>query len=91
LTLSWGDSCIVDDTDYAVYEGELQDLGQHTPLACTTDGDTNYRMPAPSGDRYFLVTAHNGFVGGSYGTTSSGSQRSQGSPACLPRFTGQCP
>ena len=91
LALSWGPSCVLDDTDYAVYQGRLDVLGDHEPLACSTGGITSYTASQPGGDAYFLVTAHNGIVGGSYGTMSSGAQRSQGSPACLPRFWTQCP
>jgi hypothetical protein len=91
LTLSWGLSCVLDDTDYAVYQGRIAALGLHAPLSCSTAGATSYTTHAPDDDVYFLVTARNGFVGGSYGTMSSGGQRSQGSPACVPRFWTTCP
>jgi hypothetical protein len=91
LVLSWGESCVLDDTDYGVYEGSLDTLGEHQPLTCSTDGATGYTTPMPGGDVYFLVTAQNDFVSGSYGTSSSGAQRSQGSPACLPRHRVECP
>jgi hypothetical protein len=91
LALSWGDSCIPDDTDYAIYQGRLDVLGEHQPVTCSTDGATSYSAQSPTGDAYFLITPHNGIVGGSYGTTTAGGQRPQGSPACLPRFIAQCP
>jgi hypothetical protein len=91
LAMSWGASCILDDTDYAVYEGALDLLGQHGPITCSTGGVTGYSAQPPAGDAYFLVTPHNGIVGGSYGTGSSGAQRPQGSPACLPRYIAECP
>ena len=91
LVLSWGESCIVDDTDYAIYQGQIGSFGLHTPVVCSTGGATSFSTPSPLGHAYFLVTAQNGFVGGSYGKRSDGGQRSQGSPACLPRFFTECP
>jgi len=91
LVLSWGDSCIADDTDYAVYQGDLGELGVHMPISCTTNGLTELTAAVPLGNAYFLVTAHNDFVNGSYGFTTAGGQRSQGKPACYPRFAAQCP
>jgi len=91
LALSWGASCVIDDTDYAVYVGRLDALGTHEPLTCTTNGATAFATPAPGGDVYFLVTAHNEIVGGSYGTITGGAQRPQGSPSCQPRFMAPCP
>lgn len=91
LALSWGDSCVIDDTDYAIYQGQLEVIGEHAPITCSTNGATGYSVPSPTGDVYFLVTAHNDIVGGSYGTTSSNVQRPRGSPACLPRLIVECP
>jgi hypothetical protein len=91
LALSWRPSCILDDTDYAVYQGDLDVLGVHAPITCSTDGVSSYLADSPTGDAYFLITPHNGIVGGSYGTTSEGGQRPQGTPACLPRYTTECP
>ena len=91
LALSWGASCILDDTDYAIYEGQLGFLGQHGPITCSTGGATAHSAQLPAGDAYFLVTPHNGVVGGSYGRTSAGAERPKGSPVCLPRFLGACP
>jgi hypothetical protein len=91
LALSWGASCVLDDTDYAIYQGQLEDLGQHEPVTCSTDGATSYSTPAPIDNAYYLVTPRNDIVGGSYGMTSAGGQRSQGSPACLPRYVAECP
>jgi hypothetical protein len=91
LTLSWGDSCLLDDTDYAIYVGQLGLFGVHEPFACSTGGATSHTEPPPAADAYFLVTPHNGVVEGSYGQTSSGGERPQGSPLCLPRFIAECP
>lgn len=91
LTLSWGDSCLPDDTDYSIYQGQLDVQGEHGPVACSTGGDATHTMPLPAGNAYFLVVAHNGIVDGSYGQTSGGMQRPKGSPVCRPRFIGVCP
>jgi hypothetical protein len=90
LLLSWGNSCIPTDTDYAIYEGQLDAMGVHAPLTCSTSGSTSYTTLAPVGDVYFLVNSQNDFVGGSYGTNSGGAQRPKGNPFCLPRFVGEC-
>ncbi len=91
LTFNWGDSCIGDDTDFAIFHGSIDEIGTHEPFTCSTGGSNDLTAPAPDGSRYFLVTPHNGIVGGSYGMTSSGAERPKGSPVCLPRFLGACP
>ena len=91
LTLSWGGSCLLDDTDYAIYSGQLGLIGVHGPLVCSTAGATSHTVHPPAGDAYFLVTPHNGSVERSYGLMSSGGERPQGSPVCLPRFIAECP
>jgi hypothetical protein len=91
LVWSWGESCIATDTDYSIYRGAIPGIGQHEPFVCSTAGATRYTNQAPEGDLYFLVTPHNGVVGGSYGQTSAGAERPKGSPVCLPRFFEACP
>lgn len=91
LTLSWGDSCLLDDTDYAIYAGQLDLIGVHEPLACSTAEATTYTVQSPAGNSYFLVTPHNGIVEGSSGRISGGAERPQGFPLCLPRFIAECP
>jgi len=91
LRLSWGDSCEVNDTDYAIYEGQLEALGDHVPFICSTAGETTHLVEPPADNAYFLVVPNNGIVGGSYGMTSSGAQRPKGDPPCLPRFFVTCP
>ena len=39
-------------------------MGVHEPFVCSTGGATTYTDQPPAGDRYFLVTPHNGIVGG---------------------------
>jgi len=91
LTLSWGDSCVLDDTDYAIYQGQIDVMGDHEPFTCSTGGATSFTDQSPAGNVYFLVTANNGIVEGSYGMTTAGAQRPKGTPPCLPRYIADCP
>ncbi len=91
LGLSWGNSCEVNDTDYAIYGGQLEVMGQHQPLTCSTGRGTSHVVQTPMGNAYFLVVPNNGIVDGSYGLTSSGAQRPKGDPPCLPRYFLGCP
>jgi hypothetical protein len=91
FVLTWGASCMLGDTDFAIYHGSLDAPGQHAPLTCSTEGATSYAGPLPDGSAYFLVAPHNGIVEGSLGTAGSGAERPPGFPACLPRFIAECP
>lgn len=91
LTLTWGASCSSQDTDYAVYEGTIGAFGAHAPITCSTGGATQATFTPGPGGRYYLVVPRNSAVEGSYGTTSSGQERPQGVPACLPRLVASCP
>jgi len=85
LTLSWGPSCATADTDYEIYEGTIGSYYSHTEKFCTTGGATTTTFPQPSGSTYYLVVPKNTVSEGSYGRASSGSERPQGSAACLPQ------
>ena len=90
ITLSWGDSCLDSDNDYAVYEGCLGDHYTHTTFICTTGGDTTATFnPFPT-STYYIVVPNNGLNEGSYGTRSNGQPRPVGVAICLPSAAGAC-
>jgi hypothetical protein len=91
LQLTWGDSCITDDTDYAIYSGRLDAIGQHTPVVCSTAGANSQTVvPSTAENQYFLVVPHNGVFEGSYGKKSNGAERPAGAPSCRTQFIGPC-
>lgn len=90
VTLSWGDSCAVDDTDWEVYEGRIGTWGIHAARLCSTGGATTATL-TPGGDAmYYLVVPTNGGAEGSYGRSSDGLERPPGSPACYAQNTAAC-
>ena len=92
ITLSWGASCLTNDSDYEIYEGTLGDFASHTPRFCTTSGATAKTfLPAAAGNTYYLVVPRNDDREGSYGLRSDGLERPQGVSACLIQKTGSCP
>lgn len=91
LTLDWGESCSIDDSDYAIYVGALGTFDGHEPLTCSTGGGSSQSVSIPAGDVYFLVAPHNGIVEGSLGVDAQGGQRPQGPLNCLPRYVSPCP
>jgi len=92
LTLSWGTSCLPGDTDYEVYEGTLGLYYSHASKLCTTGGSPTATFPAPVGSVYYLVVPTTTLREGSYGHNSSGSERPQGTSACLPQVVNStCP
>ncbi|MCP3982050.1 MAG: hypothetical protein GY716_22320 [bacterium] len=90
LTLSWAPSCLASDVDYQVYEGALGDFVGHTPVLCTTDGDTEATFTAAPGGTYYLVTPGNGFKEGSYGSDGAGQPRPASAASCLPQSVEAC-
>ncbi|MDX1387549.1 MAG: CRTAC1 family protein [Acidobacteriota bacterium] len=90
LSLNWGPSCLGTDDDYAVYAGDLDAMGTHEPLACTTTGNSSHIVDPVPGDRYYLVVPTNGVVEGSYGRAGDGDERLQGTSACMPQSIGAC-
>jgi hypothetical protein len=94
LTLDWGSSCAAGDSDYEVYEGTLAGpfAYNHAQRLCSTGGATTATFAAPAGSTYYLVVPKNAVSEGSYGRASSGVERPQGSPACLPQVIASiCP
>ena len=91
LELTWGPSCRVTDTDFAVYSGAIGSFGDHDLVTCTTGGVAAASMAPGPGSQYFLVVPLNEGLEGSYGTSSSGAERPAGAPACHPQLTASCP
>lgn len=90
LTLSWGPSCELTDSDYSVYEGTLGDFSTHSPILCSTAGYTSAAFALPAYDAYYLVVAHNHWSEGSYGVDGDGGQRPASAAACFSQTIG-CP
>ena len=91
VTLQWGASCVGSDTDFSVHEGSLAaPFASHTPRTCSTSGSTTWPLTPSAGSRYFLVVPHNAVSEGSYGVSSSGTERSASGGACLPQSVGAC-
>ena len=91
ITVAWSASCVIGDSDYAVYEGLLGDFASHTARVCTTGGATSLTLDPAGTGAYYLVVPHNTKREGSYGTDSSGGPRPQGTVACLPQQALICP
>jgi PKD repeat protein len=91
ITLSWSGSCMPNDVDYEIYEGRLGDFSSHEKRYCTTEHATSKTFSPHAGNGYYLVVPTNGDSEGSYGLTSSGSERPQAASACLPQQIGTCP
>jgi len=93
ISLSWDPSCSPDDSDYAVYEGELGDFATHVPIDqefCTTNGLTQTTFTPQPDSRYYLVVPQTAVGEGSYGATSGGTPRSVGFINCAPQLMDIC-
>ncbi len=91
ISLSWGPCCMAADNDYEVYEGHLETFYSHDQRFCSTAGATNITFTPQPGNTYYLVVPRNSLHEGSYGQASSGSERPQGTSACLPEQVATCP
>jgi hypothetical protein len=92
ITLDWGASCILDDTNYAVYEGRLEaPFDDHTPKLCSTAGASAATITPSAVSAYYLVVPNNGTMEGSYGTNSAGVPRPPAPNACYLSNVGTCP
>ena len=93
IGLSWGDSCVWLDDDFAIYEGTLE-LGflSHTGRICSTGGANATAFIPQAADSYYLVVPQNRDYEGSYGYDSSGTPRQQGLSVCnnKPLMAGSC-
>jgi hypothetical protein len=90
VRLTWGPSCLEGDSDYEIYEGDLGDFTGYRPLVCSTGGERGVVIVPSNGATYYLVVPRNTSWEGSYGETSDGSERSRGTPSCLPQAIGEC-
>jgi hypothetical protein len=90
VTLSWGTSCLIGDTDYEIYEGTVGSYSSHAPVSCTTGGATTSTFPPSGGATYYIVVPRTGSREGSYGQDSTGAERPQSASPCLPQQFGGC-
>jgi hypothetical protein len=102
LTLTWGASCLANDTDYEIYEGNLggattEFFYSHTAKICSTGGALNatFADPNPAAGYYYLVVPRNGVREGSYGERRPagvcGAERPVGIVQCLAQEIAACP
>jgi len=68
----------------------LADIGDHSPVVCSTQGATALTFVAGSEESYFLTVPNNGVAEGSYGRASSGAPRQRRPNACYPQHDGAC-
>jgi hypothetical protein len=90
ITLMWDASCAAADSDYGIYEGSLGSYFSHVPLFCSTGGATNWTFTPGNSSTYYLVVPASGGQEGSYGATSGGTERPQGTPPCSPNAALAC-
>jgi hypothetical protein len=90
LSLTWGPSCTITDTDYAVYQGTIGDFTSHDPVFCSTGGQTTTTFTSGPGNYYFLVVPRNSQREGAYGFAGFPNQRQPSLNACLPQAISGC-
>jgi hypothetical protein len=90
IDMSWGDSCIATDTDYAIYQGTLGVFNSHTVETCSTGGLTSTLVTPDAGDLYYLVVPNNETNEGGYGAASDGTPRAQAKSPCFTQMLGTC-
>jgi hypothetical protein len=92
ISLTWDASCLLSDSDYEIYQGTIGGaFTSHTSIFCTTAGATSKTLTPAAASSYYLVVPRNATREGSYGKTSSGSERPQGASACLQQQIAGCP
>lgn len=89
LILSWGPSCLASDVSYELYQGTLGEFDTHTPLFCDLVDSERLILQGP-GDIYYLIVPASLDAEGSYGRSSDGVERPQGTSACRPQIVGEC-
>jgi hypothetical protein len=90
LTLTWGGSCLDNDTDYGIYEGTIGDYASHTRRLCSTGGQFAADLLPSGASSYYLVVPQNATNEGSYGRTSGNVERPAGVAVCMPQEIGHC-
>jgi hypothetical protein len=86
LDFSWGAACGANASHYGLYEGTLGDFAGHGSLLCGLTGTTATGQTPLPGNTYYLVVPYSSADSeeGSYGTDTSGTERSRGSNPCQP-------
>jgi CubicO group peptidase (beta-lactamase class C family) len=83
LVVSWQASCGAGATDYAVFEGLIEDWDSHTQIECSDAGaDLTEEIAPGPGNRYYLVVPTDSTQEGSYGKDADGEERPQGVVTC---------
>lgn len=90
IELAWGESCFLGDDNYGLYRGDLGDFDSHSPVTCSTDGQTDAGITDVAGDFYFLVVPNNGESEGAYGFDSAGAPRGPGAETCMTQSVEDC-
>jgi hypothetical protein len=91
ITLTWGASCQITDTDYEIYEGAMGSWYSHYAYLCSTGGATTASFAPSAGNTYYLVVPRNASAEGSYGADSNGVERPPSSTSvCAPQAAGAC-
>ncbi len=86
LILTWGaTNASCDTSNYAIYRGIIQSpfAYNHSYFSCNAGLDLQESIPAESLSYYYLIVALSESSEGSYGKSSSGIERPQGSSKCL--------
>lgn len=92
LDLTWSASCRAPGPDYSVYEGVLGAWYSHASLRCSSGGLLATTVTPSGGDRYYLIAPVAGGLTGSFGTSSAGVERPDGTPSCTDdRALAPCP
>ncbi len=90
IRLSWGASCVANDSDFEIYAGDMSDFTTYAPKFCSTGGATTLTFTPAAGNEFYLVVPRNAAREGSYGTDSNNVQRPPGISACLPQAIAAC-
>jgi len=91
IRLDWNPSCIVSDTNYSVYEGELGNWYDHRPVTCSTSGAVSHALTPSYDAAYYLVVPTNGVFDGSHGVDSASAERPPGIAPCRVQDIAACP
>lgn len=95
LDFSWGASCGLAVTQYAVFEGVLGGGYNHAPFngQCAVAGTALGAQAPGAGNRYYLIVPESATAEGSYGVNSSGAEIPVGATRCIGTqiLGGTCP